>query len=98
MATAMAIVRKHDRECRVCHHNKDLGKVSSVTNEFCKERGSSTAKMTVENFDTKKQQFLFDITTVVEMVEIPPQVVFNWDQTAISIVLRSSRTMELKGS
>ena len=32
--------------------------------------------MTVENFEAKKEQFL-DITAIVEMEEIPPQLVFN---------------------
>ena len=56
------------------------------------------AKMTVENFEAKKGQFLFDITAIVEMEEIPSQLVFIWDQTGISIILGSSWTMELKGS
>ncbi len=42
-----------------------------------------------------KEQFLFG---VVEMEEIPPELIFNWDQTAISIVPGSSWTMELKGT
>ena len=54
--------------------------------------------MTVENFEAKKEQFFLDITAIVEMEEIPPQLVFNWDQTGISIVPGSSWTMELKGS
>ena len=32
------------------------------------------------------------------MEDIPPELVFNWDQTAISIVPGSSWTMEMKGS
>ena len=33
----------------------------------------------------------------MEMEDIPPEMVFNWDQTRISIVPGSSWTMELKG-
>ena len=64
-----------------------------------KRRGSSTAKMTITDFEAVRDQFLFDIKTIVEMEEIPPGLVFNWDQTGISIVPPGSAcTMELKGS
>ncbi len=49
----------------------------------------------VKNFDEIKQDFLFDIKGVVEM---EPDLIFNWDQTGISIVPGSNWTMELKGS
>ena len=32
------------------------------------------------------------------MEEIPPDLIFNWDQTGISIVPGSNWTMELKGT
>lgn len=35
---------------------------------------------------------------VIEMEEIPHSLVFNWDQTAISIVPGSTWTMEIKGA
>ena len=54
--------------------------------------------MTVENFEAVKEQFLLDINAVVEMEDIPPELVLNWDQTGISIVPGSSWTMEVKGS
>ena len=65
---------------------------------FVKRRGSSTAKLTVANFEAVKEQFVIDVNAVVEMEDIPPQLVFNWDQTGISIVPGSSWTMEAKGS
>ena len=55
-------------------------------------------KITVNNFDGIKEQFLLDIQTAVEMEDIPPELVFDWDQTGISIVPGSSWTMELKGA
>ena len=51
----------------------------------------------VKNFDAVKEQLLFDIKGVVEMEEIPPELIFNWDQTGINIVPGSSWTIELKG-
>ena len=43
----------------------------------------------------KKQQILLDIRAVVEMEEIPPQLVFKWDQIGISVVPGSACTMDL---
>ena len=57
---------------------------------FVKRKGSSTTKMTVEKFEAVKEQFILDIRAVVEMEDIPPELVFNWDQTGISIVPGSS--------
>ena len=65
---------------------------------FVKRRGSSTAKLTVANFEAVKEQFIIDVNAVVEMEDIPPQLVFNLDQTGISIVPGSSWMMEAKGS
>ena len=63
-----------------------------------KRRGSSAANIAVEHFTALKAQYLFDIAAITMMEEIPPELVFNWDQTAISVVPGSSWTMELKGS
>ena len=65
---------------------------------FVKRRGSSIAKLTVTNFEAVKEQFILDVNAVVEMEDIPPQLVFNWNQTGISIVPSSSWTMEAKGT
>lgn len=91
MAAATAIVRKSDRNLL----SENGGLVSITVNwaksllyrmGFVKRRGSTTIKLTVNNFDRVKEQFLFDIQTAVEMEDIPPQLVFNWDHTGISIV------------
>ena len=65
---------------------------------FVKRRGSSIAKLTVANFEAVKEQFILDVNAVVEMKDIPPQLVFNWNQTGISIVASSSWKMEAKGT
>ena len=38
--------------------------------------------------------FISEIKSVVAIEEVPPQLVINWDQTAIKIVPSSSWTME----
>ena len=65
---------------------------------FVKRRGNSTAKLAVANFEALKEQFIIDVNAVVEMEDIPPKLIFNWDQTGISIVPGSSWTMEAKGT
>ena len=55
-------------------------------------------KMTVSNFESAKEQFLLNVQIAREMEDIPPELVFNWDQTGISIVPGSTWTLELKGS
>ena len=65
---------------------------------FVKRKGTTKAKITVENFDSIKQQFLLDIKNVVQMDEIPFQLVINWDHTGIHYVPVSDWTMEKEGS
>ena len=65
---------------------------------FVKRRGNTKAKVAVEHFEALKSQFLFDIKATVEMQEIPPELVINWDQTGIKIVPVSSWTMEKRGA
>ena len=54
--------------------------------------------MTVQKFDEVKTQFLLDIKAVVEMDEVPFELIINWDQTGIHYVPVSSWTMEKEGS
>ena len=95
MAAATAIVRKADRNQLA----ENSGPITVTSNwaksllyrmNFVKRRGSSTAKMSVANFEAVEEQFVFDVNAVVEMEDIPPELVFNWDQTGISIVPGSS--------
>ena len=50
-------------------------------------------KFSVENFAAKKKEFLDDLVTTVEMEEILPELILNWDQTGIQLVPSSSWTM-----
>ena len=103
IAAGTAIVRRSDRNLLA----ENGGPITLTTNwaksllyrlNFVKRRGSSAALIAVKNFEELKEQFLLDISAVVEMEDVPPQLVINWDQTGISIVPGSSWTMELKGS
>ena len=103
MASATAIVRRADRNLL----SENGGPISITVNwaksllyrmGFVKRRGSTAMKMTVSNFESVKEQFLLDIRVAREMEDIPHDLIFNWDQTGISIVPGSTWTMELKGS
>ena len=56
------------------------------------------AKVSLQEFDRLKVQFLFDVKVVMEIEEIPPELVINWDQTSIHYVPVSSCTMAKLGS
>ena len=59
---------------------------------------STKAKITVPNFEEEKVHFLFDIKVLVEMDEIPFDLIINWDQTGFHYVLVGSWTMKKEGS
>ena len=65
---------------------------------FVKQSASTKAKVTVENFKAVKEQFLLDIKAVVEMEDIPFDLIVNWDQTGIHYVWVGSWTMEKEGA
>ena len=61
--------------------------------EFVKRRASTKAKVNIEDFASVKSQFWFDTKTIVEMEEIPHELVINWDQTGIHYIPVSSWTI-----
>ena len=66
---------------------------------FVKIKASSSAKVTPEEFDKQKRNFLRDIRNVIiSMDQIPSELIVNFDQTGISYVPASSYTMEKEGA
>ena len=65
---------------------------------YTKRKASSKCKVLPDNFDEIKRNFLADICAVVEMEDVPPSLVINWDHTATKIVPSSQWTMEKKGA
>ena len=45
---------------------------------FVKRKATSKAKVTVENLAELKEEFLLDIRGLVEMKEIPQDLILNW--------------------
>ena len=53
---------------------------------FTKRRASSKSKVTPDNFTEIKEQFLIDVEAVIDMEEVPPSLVINWNHTAMKTV------------
>ena len=67
--------------------------------KFVQRRATtSKSKHSNQNFSALKKSFLEDVVTTVEMEEIPPELIMNWDQTGIKLVPSSSWTKEQRGS
>ena len=65
---------------------------------FVKRKATSKAKVTVDNFEELKEQFLLEINQVIVMDEIPADLVINFDQTGLHFVPVSEWTMEAEGT
>ena len=61
---------------------------------FVKQHASTNGKKFATDFHELKAQFVFDIKAMIEMEEIPQDLVINWDETSIHYVPFSSYTME----
>ncbi len=77
---------------------KDWGKSLLRRMGLVKRRASTKSKVSIENFEELKEQYLLDIKACVEMDEVPDELIINWDQTGIHYVPVSSWTMEKEGS
>ena len=60
---------------------------------YVKRKVSNAGKVTLSNFAELKEEFLADISAEALMNDIPPQLIFNWDQTAIQLVPTGQWTM-----
>ena len=103
MACAEGVIKAHDSnllECNGGHISltKTWAKYLMHRMGFVKRRASTKAKVSVSDFEALKAQFIYDIQVVVEMEDIPGELVVNWDQTGIHYVPVSSWTMEKGGS
>ena len=65
---------------------------------FVKRKSTSKSKVTVENFEDLKEDFLLVIKQVIAMDEIPADLVINFDQTGLNYVPVSDWTMEAEGA
>ena len=59
---------------------------------------TAKSKFTPGNFQQLEQSFLEEVWVIIEMEEVPAELVLNWDKTAIKIVPSTLWTMEKHGS
>ena len=64
---------------------------------YVKRKCSNAGKVSSANFENTKQIFLADVTAEVIMNEIPDELIFNWNQTALSIIPTGEWTMHRAG-
>jgi len=87
IAAAEGIIMKKD--VHILHENGGI-KLTKEWEEsllgYVKRKACSKAKIDVEHFERLKSIFLIDIMNIVSMDEIPPQLIINFDQTAINYV------------
>ena len=103
IACAMGVVKSHDSNLLQCNGghivlSKQWAKYLMERMGLVKRRASMKESVSLLEFDRLKAQFLFDVKAVMEIEEIPPELVINWDQTGIHYVPVSSWTMVKLGS
>ena len=76
--------------------NKEWAKSILRRMGFTKRKANSKSKVLPTNFEEIKRNYLSDIQAVVEMEDIPPELVINWDHTATKIAASGEWTMEKK--
>lgn len=65
---------------------------------YSKRKATRAAKKVPPNFEQIKTEFLLRIETVVRDNKIPPDLIFNWDQTGMRYVPVSDWTLEKTGA
>ena len=88
MAVAEGIVKNHDSNLLKCNGGhilltKNWAKSLLHRLGYVKRPASSKAKVSVPEFEAHKDQFAFDVKSIIE---IPKELVINWDHTGIHYV------------
>jgi len=53
---------------------------------YVKRKACSTAKLEPLHYEELKEKHLLDIKVLVEMEDIPAEMILNWDHTGINII------------
>ena len=102
MAAAEGIVKNFDSNLLQCNGGhivitKSWAKSFLDRMGYVKRRASTKSKVNPIDFEAHKEQFVFDVKTIVQMEEIPKALIINWDHTGIHYVPVSSWTMAKEG-
>ena len=103
IAAARGVVKKTNRSLLEDNGgplsiNKSWAKSFLSRMGYVKRKGTTTFKVTPDNFEALKNTFLEQIKTTVEFENIPLDLIFNWDQTGLNFVPVSKWTMEKEGA
>ena len=64
---------------------------------YVKRKCSNAGKVSLIRFEEIKEVFVADVTAEVIMNDIPDDLVVNWDQTGLHLVLTGQWTMHRQG-
>ena len=64
---------------------------------FTKRRASTKCSHPGDELEKEKQTFLSEILDTVALNDIPPELIFNWDQTGINLVPTALWTLDKRG-
>ena len=103
IAAARGILKKCDPSLAKSNENgemltKSWAKSTLIRMGYVKRKGTTTAKVSPENFENLKETFLEQIRSTVLFEDVPVDLIFNWDQTGLNYVPVSSWTMEKEGA
>jgi len=65
--------------------------------DFTKRRVTTKSNPPRDDFEEVKASFLSEIIETVDMNDVPPELIFNWDQTGINLVPTALWTMDKRG-
>ena len=103
MAVAEGIVKSHDSNLLKVNGDhitcsKSWAKSLLSRLGYVKRRASTKMKVLPSDFEACKIQCLFDVKCIIDLEEIPKDLVINWDHTGIHYVPVGSWTMAKEGS
>ena len=93
-------LRQHDGHFYGGHINITKSLARSILNRmgYVKRKCSTAGKITISEFEEVKEVFLADVAAVAVMRSIPTDLIFNWDQTGLSIIPTGNWTMHNAGA
>ena len=65
---------------------------------YVKRNATTKASISDVDFEARKEQYLFDIHTIIDMEEIPKELVINWEHTGIHYIPATNWIMAPEGS
>uniref|UniRef100_A0A1X7UK18 DDE-1 domain-containing protein n=1 Tax=Amphimedon queenslandica TaxID=400682 RepID=A0A1X7UK18_AMPQE len=65
---------------------------------YVKQKANTKMSVKSDDFETMKHQFLFDVTCITDIEDIPSALIVNWDHTGLKCVPVGQWTMAKEGS